>query len=106
MNNRKLNTHLSQSDIGQIQRSDQSIRRHTHKVLTHKVMKYLVKDGQHLRLKPAGARCLRKGTLGRYRRFRYWRARSLQVGLARGLRFSRKLSDASVLRPLVTMALW
>jgi len=24
-------------------------------------MKYLVKDGQHLRLKPAGARCLRKG---------------------------------------------
>ncbi|WP_081884593.1 MULTISPECIES: hypothetical protein [unclassified Pseudomonas] len=101
MNNRKLNTHLSQSDIGQIQRSDQSIRRHT-----HKVMKYLVKDGQHLRLKPAGARCLRKGTLGRYRRFRYWRARSLQVGLARGLRFSRKLSDASVLRLLVTMALW
>jgi len=101
MNNRKLNTHLSQSDIGQIQRSDQSIRRHT-----HKVMKYLVKDGQHLRLKPAGARCLRKGTLGRYRRFRYWRARALQVGLARGLRFSRKLSDASVLRLLVTMALW
>ncbi|UUC53575.1 hypothetical protein NOX82_27550 [Pseudomonas citronellolis] len=63
MNNCKLNTHLSESDIGQIQRSDQSIRRHT-----HKAMKYLVKDGQHLRLKPAGALCLRKGTLGRYRR--------------------------------------
>lgn len=49
--------------IGQIHRADQSIRPHT-----HKAMKYLVKDGQHLRLKPAGARCLRKGTLSRVRR--------------------------------------
>jgi hypothetical protein len=31
-------------------------------------MTYLVKDDQHLRLKPAGARCLRKGTLNRVRR--------------------------------------
>jgi hypothetical protein len=49
--------------IGHIQRSDQAIRSHT-----HRVMKYLVKDGQHLRMKPEGARCLRKGTLCRFRR--------------------------------------
>jgi len=46
--------------IGLIQREDQSRRPHV-----HKAMKYLVKDGQHLRLKPVGARCLRKGTLRR-----------------------------------------
>ncbi|GLK91688.1 inovirus-type Gp2 protein [Pseudomonas turukhanskensis] len=44
--------------IGHIQRSDQAIRPHT-----HRAMKYLVKDGQHLRLKPEGARCLRTGLL-------------------------------------------
>ncbi|EMT6010716.1 inovirus-type Gp2 protein [Pseudomonas aeruginosa] len=49
--------------IGHIQRDDQSIRPHVHKAI-----KYLVKDDQHLRVKPAGARCLRKGTLGRCRR--------------------------------------
>ncbi|MEE1950361.1 hypothetical protein V0R48_15355 [Pseudomonas alcaligenes] len=49
--------------IGHIQRDDQSIRPHT-----HYTMKYLVKDDQHLRLKPAGARCLRRGTLSRLRR--------------------------------------
>ncbi|MDI3667742.1 inovirus-type Gp2 protein [Pseudomonas aeruginosa] len=49
--------------IGHIQRDDQSIRPHT-----HYAMKYLVKDDQHLRLKPAGARCLRKGTLRRFGR--------------------------------------
>ncbi len=49
--------------IGQIHRDDQSRRPHT-----HYAMKYLVKDDQHLRLKPAGARCLRKGTLNRARR--------------------------------------
>ena len=49
--------------IGLIQREDQSKRPHV-----HKAMKYLVKDDQHLRLKPAGARCLRKGTLDRCRR--------------------------------------
>ncbi len=49
--------------IGLIQRDDQSIRPHT-----HYAMKYLVKDDQHLRLKPAGARCLRKGSLSRFRR--------------------------------------
>jgi len=49
--------------IGLIQREDQSRRPHT-----HFAMKYLVKDDQHLRLKPAGARCLRKGALNRARR--------------------------------------
>ncbi len=49
--------------IGLIQREEQSRRPHVHKAL-----KYLVKDGQHLRLKPAGARCLRKGALNRARR--------------------------------------
>jgi hypothetical protein len=44
--------------IGQIQRGDQAIRPHIHRAMT-----YLVKDGQHLRLKPEGARCLRKGNL-------------------------------------------
>ncbi|MCF4971275.1 MULTISPECIES: inovirus-type Gp2 protein [Pseudomonas] len=46
--------------IGRIQRGNQLIRPHT-----HKAMKYLVKNGQHLRLKPEGARCLRKGTMRR-----------------------------------------
>ena len=49
--------------IGQIQRDDQSRRPHT-----HYAMKYLVKDDQHLRVKPAGARCLRKGNFVRLRR--------------------------------------
>ncbi len=49
--------------IGKISRKDLSIRPHT-----HKAMKYLVKDDQYLRLKPEGARCLRKGTLKRFRR--------------------------------------
>ncbi|WP_339461118.1 hypothetical protein [Pseudomonas sp. EA_105y_Pfl2_R69] len=48
--------------IGHIRREDQATRPHT-----HKAMKYLVKDAQHLRLKPAGARCLRKGNLKRLR---------------------------------------
>ncbi|MBF8653220.1 inovirus-type Gp2 protein [Pseudomonas putida] len=49
--------------IGQIHREDQSKRPNT-----HEAMRYLVKDDQHLRLKPAGARCLRKGTFSRSRR--------------------------------------
>ncbi|WP_043098825.1 inovirus-type Gp2 protein [Pseudomonas aeruginosa] len=49
--------------IGHIERNNQTIRPHT-----HKAMRYLVKDGQHLRLKPEGARCLRKGTLSRFLR--------------------------------------
>lgn len=48
--------------IGLIQREDQSRRPHV-----HKAMKSLVKAGQQLRLKPAGARCLRKESLGRVR---------------------------------------
>lgn len=49
--------------IGRIERSDRAIRRHV-----HKVVKYLVKDAQHLRLRPEGARCLRTGQLKRPRR--------------------------------------
>lgn len=48
--------------IGRIERSDRAIRRHV-----HKVVKYLVKDAQHLRLRPEGARCLRTGQLKRPR---------------------------------------
>ena len=44
--------------IGQIQRGDQAIRPHI-----HRAMKYLVKNAQHLRLRPQGARCLRTGQL-------------------------------------------
>lgn len=49
--------------IGRIERSDRAIRRHV-----HKVVKYLVKDAQHLRLRPEGARCLRVGQMKRLRR--------------------------------------
>lgn len=49
--------------IGRILRSDRAIRRHV-----HKAVKYLVKDAQHLRLRPEGARCLRTGQLKRLRR--------------------------------------
>lgn len=49
--------------IGRIEKSDRSVRRHV-----HKVVKYLVKDTQHLRLRPGGARCLRTGQLNRLRR--------------------------------------
>lgn len=48
--------------IGRILRSDQAIRPHV-----HKTVKYLVKDRQHLRLRPEGARCLRMGQLKRPR---------------------------------------
>lgn len=46
--------------IGRILRSDRAIRSHV-----HKAVKYLVKDAQHLRLRPEGARCLRPGQLKR-----------------------------------------
>ncbi|MFV3335223.1 hypothetical protein ACNFIA_30245 [Pseudomonas sp. NY15437] len=46
--------------IGLILRSDRASRPNVHKAL-----KYLVKDAQHLRLKPEGARCLRMGQLRR-----------------------------------------
>ncbi|AVD88551.1 inovirus-type Gp2 protein [Pseudomonas sp. SWI44] len=46
--------------IGRILRSDRAIRRHV-----HKAVKYLVKDGQHLRLRPEGARSLRTGQMKR-----------------------------------------
>lgn len=49
--------------IGRILRSDRAIRRSV-----HKVVKYLVKDAQHLRLRPEGARCLRTGQVKHSRR--------------------------------------
>ncbi|AJQ50421.1 MULTISPECIES: inovirus-type Gp2 protein [Pseudomonas] len=53
----------SECGIGRIERRDRSIR-----CQVHKVVKYLVKDAQHLRLRPVGARCLRVGRLKRLRR--------------------------------------
>ena len=44
--------------IGMILRSDRTIRRNV-----HKAVRYLVKDAQHLRMKPLRGRCLRKGWL-------------------------------------------
>lgn len=49
--------------IGRILRGDRAIRHHV-----YKAVKYLVKDAQHLRLRPEGARCLRTGQLRRPRR--------------------------------------
>ncbi|MBV7515819.1 inovirus-type Gp2 protein, partial [Pseudomonas sp. PDM25] len=46
--------------IGMIFQSDPEIRPHV-----HYAMCYLVKDAQHVRLKPMGAKCLRKGALRR-----------------------------------------
>ncbi|MDN4546363.1 inovirus-type Gp2 protein [Pseudomonas sp. C32] len=46
--------------IGVIRRDDMGIR-----PKVHYAMRYLGKDTQHLRLKPMGAKCLRKGTLRR-----------------------------------------
>ncbi|VVN11607.1 inovirus-type Gp2 protein [Pseudomonas fluorescens] len=46
--------------IGMIFQNDQEIRPHV-----HYAMCYLVKDAQQVRLKPMGAKCLRKGTLRR-----------------------------------------
>ncbi|WP_417660048.1 hypothetical protein [Pseudidiomarina sp.] len=48
--------------IGRIERGNQAIRPHV-----HNTVKYLVKDAQHLRLRPEGARCLRMGQLKRPR---------------------------------------
>lgn len=44
--------------IGIIQRNDRTIRRNV-----HKAMRYLVKDAQHLRLRPEGSRGVRMGML-------------------------------------------
>lgn len=49
--------------VGIILRSDRAIRPNV-----HRAMCYLVKDAQHLRLKPEGARSLRMGQLRRLRR--------------------------------------
>lgn len=51
--------------IGRIERDNQTIRPHV-----HNTVKYLVKDAQHLRLRPEGARCLRMGQLKRPRQGR------------------------------------
>lgn len=44
--------------IGMILRSDRTIRRNV-----HTTVRYLVKDAQHLRMKPPRAKCLRRGLL-------------------------------------------
>ncbi|KNC18252.1 inovirus-type Gp2 protein [Pseudomonas sp. RIT-PI-a] len=49
--------------IGRIPRSDRAVRPHV-----HKAVKYLVKDDQHLRLRPKGARSLRMGQVKQSRR--------------------------------------
>jgi hypothetical protein len=49
--------------IGRILRSDRAVRPHV-----HKAVKYLVKDDQHLRLRPKGARSLRMGLVRLSRR--------------------------------------
>ncbi|MCY1307525.1 hypothetical protein D9M70_574540 [compost metagenome] len=48
--------HRDRLGIGLIHRRDLSARGNV-----HYAMRYLVKNDQHLRLKPVGARCLRKG---------------------------------------------
>lgn len=58
--NREKAKHRDRLGIGMIQRRDPIARGNV-----HYAMRYLVKDDQHLRLKPMGARCLRKGQVGR-----------------------------------------
>lgn len=58
--NREKAKHQDRLGIGMIQRRDPIARGNV-----HYAMRYLVKDDQHLRLKPVGARCLRKGQVGR-----------------------------------------
>ncbi|WP_313512341.1 inovirus-type Gp2 protein [Pseudomonas sp.] len=61
-NHNKEAKHGDRLGVGMIHR-DEWVRRER----LYTVLDYLGKDDQHLRLKPAGARCLRKGLLGRYR---------------------------------------
>lgn len=54
--NREKEKHRDRLGIGLIHRRNLSVRGNV-----HYAMRYLVKSDQHLRLKPEGARCLRKG---------------------------------------------
>lgn len=60
--NLEKDRHQDRLGIGLIHRRDLGARGNV-----HYVMRYLVKNDQHLRLKPAGARCLRKGLIKRLR---------------------------------------
>jgi hypothetical protein len=54
--NRDKGRYRDRLGLGLIRRRDLCARDHV-----HYAMRYLVKNDQHLRLKPVGARCLRKG---------------------------------------------
>lgn len=58
--NREKEKHQDKLGIGLIHRRDRHARCNV-----HYAMRYLVKNDQHLRIKPVGARCLRKGVLKR-----------------------------------------
>jgi len=60
--NLEKDRHQDRLGIGLIHRRDLGARGNV-----HYVMRYLVKNDQHLRLKPAGVRCLRKGLIKRLR---------------------------------------
>nr|WP_320327053.1 inovirus-type Gp2 protein [Pseudomonas sp. P1B16] len=60
--NLEKDRHQDRLGIGLIHRHDLGARGNV-----NYVMRYLVKNDQHLRLKPAGARCLRKGLIKRLR---------------------------------------
>jgi len=59
--NREKEKYRDRQGVGLIQRRDLSARDNV-----HYAMRYLVKNDQHLRLKPVGARCLRKGVVKRF----------------------------------------
>lgn len=60
-NHNKEAKHGDRLGVGMVHRDDWARRERLYTVVD-----YLAKDDQHLRLKPAGARCLRKGMLGRH----------------------------------------
>ena len=62
-NHNKEAKHGNRLGVGMVHRDDWAKRERLYTVVD-----YLAKDDQHLRLKPAGARCLRKGMLGRHHR--------------------------------------
>ncbi|MFV3093713.1 hypothetical protein ACNJYG_24945 [Pseudomonas sp. GW6] len=61
-NHNKEAKHGDRLGVGMVHRDDWARRERLYTVVD-----YLAKDDQHLRLKPAGARCLRKGNLNRIR---------------------------------------
>lgn len=62
-NHNKEAKHGDRLGVGMVHRDDWARRERLYTVVD-----YLAKDDQHLRLKPAGARCLRKGNLNRVQR--------------------------------------